>query len=198
MSFKYGIVITGSIATGKSTASNILKLLGFRVIDADKIAHKILNQQINKIEELFGKEVIKDNQVDRKALGEIVFNNKEKLKELENLLHPLIREEILSQAKRQEEFKKPYLIELPLFFEKREKYPFSKSVVVYVPREIELERLIKRENLSKDEAKRRIALQMDIEKKKEMADFIIDNSKDLKHLQKECERFKNLALDQFN
>lgn len=89
-SFKNAIALTGGIATGKSTVCNLLKLHGFLIIDADKIAHKLLDENSQKIEELFGKQYVENGKVLRKELGKIIFSNEENKLKLEALLHPLI------------------------------------------------------------------------------------------------------------
>ena len=96
--FKYAIALTGGIATGKSTVCNILKLYGFSIIDADEISHKVLEEQKEKIAKIFGKEYIKDNKVDRVALGKLIFSDKNSKKLLENLLHPLIKKTIEKES----------------------------------------------------------------------------------------------------
>jgi len=182
----YAIALTGGIATGKSTVSNLLKLEGFSVIDADTIAHKVLDQEAGAIAKMFGAEFVKDKKVDRKALGGLIFSDKEAKRALEELLHPKIKESIFTEAKRLEKFKVPFFIDIPLFFETKN-YAISPVVVVYAPKDMQIERLIKREGLSKEEALKRIKAQLPIEKKLELADFVVDNSKDLKHLQSEVE-----------
>ncbi len=194
MDLKHAIVLTGGIATGKSTTSAILSLLGFRVIDADKIAHQVLNMVSDEIAKAFGDEFVNSGIVDRKKLGALIFANRDERLKLEAIVHPKIREEIFNEALKQEKFAKPYLIDIPLFFEKRDAYNIDKSILVYAPKELQIERLTKREGLSKDEALQRIEAQMPIEKKLSLATFVIDNSKDLKHLQKECERVKEEIL----
>ncbi len=178
------IVITGGICTGKSTVCKILKDKGFFIIDADKIAHRVLNENIKEIEKIFGKQYIKNDEVDRKKLGNLVFSNPLKKKLLEALLHPKIQNIIKSLEKQYKKEKKRYLIDIPLFYETNS-YKADKVIVVYAPEDIELKRLIKRDNISKEEAKQRIKSQLDIEKKKILGDFVIDNSKDLKFLKKE-------------
>ena len=192
---KNAIVLTGGIATGKSTTSALMQLFGFRVIDADKIAHEVLNNLVKEIEEIFGSEYIKQGRVDRKALGALVFANSNKRKELEELVHPKIKDEILTKAKEQEKLGKPYLIDIPLFFEREGAYNIEKSIVVYAPLELQLKRLMQRDSLSKEEAMQRINAQLPIDLKKQKATFLIDNSKDLAHLQKECERVKEEILN---
>ena len=190
------VVVTGGIASGKSTSVAIFSMYGFRVIDADKIAHKILDQKHETIREVFGDRFVVDSRVDRKALGRVIFADSKKRATLEEILHPSIREEILEEATKQERFGKPYLIDIPLFFEKGN-FDISKVLVVYTPKELQIKRLMKRDKISKDEAILKIETQMDIEKKRELATWVIDNSKDLKHLQNECERVKEEILKSF-
>ncbi|MDN5125318.1 dephospho-CoA kinase [Aliarcobacter butzleri] len=185
--FKNAIALTGGISTGKSTVCNLLKLHGFLTIDADKIAHKLLDENSSKIEEMFGKEYVENGKVLRKELGKIIFSNEENKLKLEALLHPLIKEEIIKESKIYEEQNKPYFVDIPLFFEKMH-YPISKSLVIYTPKELQIQRLMKRDNIGEKEAKLKISNQMDIEEKRKLANIVIDNSKDLKHLQNEVER----------
>ena len=195
---KNAICLTGGIATGKSTCSALFSMLGFRVIDADKIAHEVLDNSILEIKKHFGSDFIKDNRVNRKKLGNLVFSDKEKRVLLESILHPKIKEQIISKALEQEKFNKPYLIDLPLFFEREGVYDIKKVIVVYAPKELQLKRLIKREGLSQTEALKRIEAQIPIEQKVKRATFLIDNSKDLKHLQNECYRVKEEILNGSN
>ena len=197
MAFEYAIALTGGIATGKSSATIILSLYGFRFIDADKIAHQMLDEQHPKIEEMFGKSLVKDRKVDRKALGSIVFSDPVKRKALEALLHPLIYDEIERQAIKQDRFQKPYIIDIPLFFEGG-RYPIERSLVVYTTKEQQLQRLMQRDGYHQKEALKRIESQMDIEEKRKRATYIIDNSGDLKQLQYECERVKEQILKDFS
>ena len=192
--FQNAIVLTGGIATGKSTVSSLMALSGFRVIDADRIAHSILDNSQGEIAKAFGSEYIIDGKVDRKRLGALVFADSQKRLELEAIVHPKIKAEIEQQAKKQEAFGKPYLIDIPLFFEREGVYNIEKVIVVYAPKEIQLDRLVKREGLSEAEAQQRIDAQLPIEQKKQKATFLIDNSKDLLHLQNECERVKKEIL----
>jgi len=192
-SFTHAIALTGGIATGKSTVASLFMLHGFLTIDADKIAHKVLDENVDAIKRLFGSEYISDEKVDRKKLGSLVFNDKEQIKRLENLVHPLIKQKIIDEAKVFEKQKKPYLVDIPLFFEKGD-YDIEKSIVVYAPKEIQIKRLIKRDNCTKAEALAKINNQIDIESKKAKATYIIDNTKDLKALQAEVERVKSILV----
>jgi dephospho-CoA kinase len=194
MAFEYAVVLTGGIATGKSTVVEFFKNEGFTVIDADKIAHTMLDLHQDKIRRLFGTKYVVNNRVDRRALGSLIFSDyKEKLR-LEALLHPLIFNEIEERSNEEDKNQRPYLIDIPLFFESKGRYPIEKSIVVYAPKEIQLVRLMKRDTSSNREAQQRIDSQISIEKKREMSTYLIDNSKDLKNLQQECVKVKNYIL----
>lgn len=188
MKYKYGIVLTGCIASGKSSVANILKLLGFSVIDADKISHNLLDELRDTIAQIFGDEFINNNKVDRKKLAKYAFSNKIELEKLENLLHPKIKEKIYTLADDLEKLNLPYFIDIPLFYEKKN-YEFNKVAVVYTPKKIALKRLVLRDHFDEKTAIERLNLQIDIEEKKKIADFVIDNSKDLKHLNDEIDKF---------
>lgn len=196
MAFEYAVALTGGIATGKSSATVILSLYGFRFIDADKIAHAMLDQQYQKIAELFGADYVVNEKVDRVKLGKLVFADTHKREMLEALLHPLIYDEIVRLSEEQEKFKKPYIVDIPLFFENR-RYPIKRSVVCYAPKSTQIERLMKRDGFTEEEALRRVESQMDIEEKRKLATYVIDNSKDLKQLQSECQRVKDEIIADF-
>ena len=185
--FKNAIALTGGISTGKSTVCNLFKLHGFLTIDADLIAHRLLDENSNKIASMFGEQYVQNGKVLRKELGKIIFSNEENKLKLEALLHPLIKEEIIKESKIFEEQNKPYFVDIPLFFEKMS-YPIPKSLVIYTPKELQIQRLMKRDNIDENEAKLKISNQMDIEEKRKLADMVIDNSQNLKHLQNEVER----------
>lgn len=188
MAFKYAIALSGGIATGKSTVCSLLKLNGLRIIDADDISHQILDNSQTWVAENFGDEFVENGKVLRAKLGELIFKDPTKKRLLEEYLHPKIKEEILKQSIKQDSLGFAYIIDIPLFFETNN-YDIKYSVVIYAPKELQLERLMKRNGYSKEEALRRINSQMDIEEKKARSTWVIDNSKDLAHLQKECEEF---------
>lgn len=185
--FKNAIALTGGISTGKSTVCNLFKLHGFLTIDADEIAHKLLDENSHQIAIMFGEEYVENGKVLRKKLGPIIFSNEENKLKLEALLHPLIKDEIIEESKLYEAENKPYFIDIPLFFEKMH-YPISKSLVIYTPKDIQVQRLMSRDKIDEAEALLKISNQMDIEEKKSLATLVIDNSKNLKNLQKEVER----------
>jgi len=194
MAFKYAIALTGSIATGKSSTVKLLEDAGFHIIDADQIAHQILDEQHQSIADLFGETLVSEGKVDRKALGAIVFADSNKRKALEALLHPLIYKEIERLSVEQDKWGKPYFIDIPLFFEGG-RYPIEKSLVVYTTEEQQLERLMHREGYTKEEALNRIQTQIPVEEKRKLASYVIDNSGTLTQLEKECERVKEEILN---
>jgi dephospho-CoA kinase len=175
MAFKYAVALTGSIGTGKSSVAKILSKEGFAIVDADTIAHDILNAQKHTIVKMFGEGVVRNDEVDRKALGAIVFADALKRKKLESLLHPLIYEYIESVCIVLDKEGEPYFVDIPLFFEGK-RYPIEKVLVVYTPKERQLARLMQRDKASKVEAQQRIDTQIDIEEKVKNASYVIDNS----------------------
>ena len=181
MSYEHAIALTGSIATGKSTVCNLLKLHGYRIIDADVIAHEVLVDKAGEVTALFGT-------ADRGALGAIVFNDTGKRQALEAIVHPEIRRRILSRCEELEPLGVPYFVDIPLFFESGA-YPFGRSVVVYAPREQQMVRLYKERGYDEHEAIKRIDTQLPILEKKRRATWVIDNSGDIRHLTREVDQF---------
>jgi len=196
LAFKHAYVLTGGIACGKSTVSKLLSLAGFAVLDADVIAREQLNLHVDKAKELFGEQICDGDIINRKKLAEIVFNSKEQRTKLNNLLHPLIREDIAQKAKELDVIGLPYIMDIPLYFESGE-YDCKMSVVVYVPQDIQLKRLIDRDKITEEEARVRVDSQIGIDKKRDMADWVIDNSKDKKHLEAETEKFIKHVRDEY-
>ena len=196
MAYEYAIALTGSIATGKSTVASLLALNGMRVIDADTISHEILEANASWVAQTFGEEYLLGQKVNRPKLGEYVFSHPEAKKLLEDFLHPKIQAEILKRSEKQDSFKFPYLIDIPLFFENGN-YDIKDSVVVYTPASLQLERFMSRNGYTKEESLKRIASQFPIDEKKQRATWVIDNSKDLKHLQQEVENFVEIIKKKY-
>ena len=193
MSFEYAVALTGGIATGKSTVIKLLERSGFRVIDADKVAHEILDEQHEAIAKLFGSDLVVNGKVDRKALGAMVFSDQAKRKALESLLHPLIYERIRMQAQKLDKRAEPYIVDIPLFYEGG-RYAIENVVVVYARKEQQLSRLMLREDYSEAEALSRIDAQIDIEHKRDNATYVIDNSGSIEQLKAETQRVKEEIL----
>ncbi len=196
MQFNHAYVMTGGIATGKSTVCALLKMHGFSLIDADVIAKEQLEASKGELRKIFSDEVFDESKIDRKKLADIIFSSYEQREKLNALIHPKVRAEISRQAELKEKFELPYLMDIPLFFESGD-YECRMSMVVYTPKDIQLDRLVKREGFSLEEAKRRVGAQIDIEEKRKRADWVVDNSKDLKHLQNEVEKFVDYIRGQY-
>ncbi|WP_231213888.1 dephospho-CoA kinase [Helicobacter pylori] len=196
MVLKNAIALTGGIGTGKSTTIKILESQGYQILDADKIAHQLLQEHRFEIAQHFGSDILEKDILNRKKLGAIVFQNANELKWLEDFLHPLIRECMLQKAYELEKNYQAYFLDIPLFFEVGGKkcYPVSKVVLIYAPRALQIERLLERDKLKEAEILQRLACQMDIEQKRAMSDYIIDNSSSLKDLNKQVERFLKTLL----
>lgn len=176
--------LTGSIAVGKSHVVGILRQLGCHVIDADQTARDVVAKGtagLKRVVEEFGDEVLQpDGTLDRARLGAIIFEDSEKRVRLNVILHPLIMAAQDEQL-RQWEAEDPEgigIVDAALMIESGGYKRFDHVVVVHCRPEIQLERLMKRNNLSRAEAERRIRAQMPQEEKMRYADFLIDTSED--------------------
>lgn len=183
------IGITGSIATGKSTASKYIASLGYQVIDSDKIVDKLLRSSpvLNEIEINFGSNFIVNNQLDRKLMAELIFNNNTYRKLLNRIIHPKVINEIVSKTKEYKNSKDLIFVDIPLLYEEGLEYLVDKVIVVYIPESLQLKRLIKRDNISKEFAMKKIASTISIEEKKEFTNYVVDNSKKQKDLELELD-----------
>lgn len=192
------IGITGGIATGKSTVSGIIVNMGYKVIDADKIAKdvvKIGKPGYQKIIDVFGKGILDENcNINRKKLGRLIFEDSILREKLNNIVHSFVLESIkdLINKYRNESI---IFVDVPLLIEEMDKLneyeiTFDEIWLVYVDESTQLDRLIKRDLISKDEAIKKIRAQIPIELKREYATRIIDNRKDLETLE---EQVKNIV-----
>ncbi|CRF48875.1 Dephospho-CoA kinase [Helicobacter heilmannii] len=193
MSLKHAFVLTGGIGTGKSTAASLLALHGYAIIDADKSAHTLLEKHAKELIEIFGESISQGGQVSRPKLGALVFSDPTQRAKLEAFLHPKIRLDLLQQAHNLETSQKPYFLDIPLYFEieGQKTYGVAQIVLVYAPKETQIQRVAKRDKLSHEQILKRLDAQMDIETKRALSPYILDNSKDLKHLQIQVEAFLN-------
>ena len=171
------IGITGSIACGKSTVSDYLKEKGYTIIDADKLGHVALTSEDVKrrLSETFGANILVNNEISREVLAKLVFGNDNNLKKLNNIIHPKIKELIL---KLQEQHKDEDMVflDIALLYEANFVDLVEKVAVVYVDKGVQLERLMTRNSLSKEEALKRIESQMSPQEKAALGDFVINNS----------------------
>lgn len=175
------IGITGSIGTGKSFVSKFIQESGHVVIDADIVAREILNPEYGTLQEMeseFGTQVInEDGTLNRAKLGEIVFSNKDKLAKLNAITHPKVNVRIAQLCEAAEKSgEQVVFIDIPLLFENKLESTVDKIIVVVADEKTQLERVCKRDNLSVEEAQKRINSQIPIGKKASLGDFVINNS----------------------
>ncbi|XP_076181087.1 dephospho-CoA kinase isoform X2 [Ptiloglossa arizonensis] len=172
--------LTGGIATGKSSVAAVFREYGIPVIDADQIARKEPGKPAwHKIQKEFGPDVFLDTkELDRVKLGDLIFNDIEKRKKLNAITHPDIYKEIYWQTfKHFLQGHQFIVMDLPLLFETRHMLNYLyKIIVVTCEEDLQLQRLIERRGFTEAKAKLRIAAQMSLEKKAEMANFVIENS----------------------
>ncbi|RTZ67746.1 MAG: dephospho-CoA kinase [Aquificaceae bacterium] len=178
------IGLTGNLGTGKSTVAKLMEKYGAKVLDADKVVHQLLERENvkEKLLQKFGKEILTpEGKVDRRKIAEKVFRNRQLLKWLEELLHPLVYEEYEKFCSREGGI---CVLEATLIFENKNQNRFHYTVLVYAPKEVAKKRALQR-GMSEEDFNRRWERQMDIEKKKNLADFVIDNSKSLEETEKQ-------------
>jgi len=184
---KTGIAgLTGGIASGKSTVSKMLEAAGAKIIDADIIARQVVKKGSPAWEKIilcFGNGVLgNDGEINRAFLGNIIFNDEGKKKQLNAIVHPYVMEKTdgLIRRIRRENPDSVIVLDVPLLMETGMDRGLSDVIVVWVPEKIQLERLMKRDHLSETDARSRIASQMSIEEKRRKATMVIDNSGNLK------------------
>src|SRR5699024_7952975 len=175
------IGLTGSIASGKSTVSLMFDDFDIPVIDADKLAREVVDPGEKAYEAIihkFGPGILReDKTLDRKKLGAIVFADEQKRMQLNEIVHPAIREKMLKHRDAYiKSDEKCVVLDIPLLFENKLTNYVDKTLVVYVDENVQLERLMEREGFSKQEAKQRIQAQIPNKEKAKLADAIIDNN----------------------
>ena len=175
------IGLTGGIASGKSTVSNMFKKMNIIVIDADVEARLAVMKGEAAYERIvaeFGREILLENgEIDRKKLGSIIFHQADKRQRLNEMTHPEVRKRMLEQvetAKNKDE--EVVILDIPLLFESKLNHMVDKTLLVYVDRETQLHRLIERNNLSLVDAEARIQSQMPLKDKVMLADAVINNN----------------------
>ncbi|HBC4278303.1 dephospho-CoA kinase [Staphylococcus aureus] len=186
------IGLTGGIASGKSTVSELLSVFGFKVVDADKAAREAVkkgSKGLAQVREVFGDEAIDENgEMNRRYMGDLVFNHPEKRLELNAIIHPIVRD--IMEEEKQEYLKQGYnvIMDIPLLFENDLENTVDEVWVVYTSESIQMDRLMQRNNLSLEDAKARVYSQISIDKKSRMADHVIDNLGDKLELKQNLER----------
>jgi dephospho-CoA kinase len=177
--------LTGGVASGKSTVAQMFAELGAKIIDADRLGHELIRPPqpaYHEIVSRFGFEILDpQGEIDRQRLGAVVFGDAENLRALNAILHPRIMERCdqLSEGFHLQDPRAVVLVDAALIYEAGLAARFAKIIVTWCRPEQQLERLMARTALSRDEAQRRIAAQMPMEEKRRRADYVIDCSGDL-------------------
>lgn len=192
LSKPYKIGITGCIGSGKSEVSRYLTSLDYPLIDANAISKEVVMPGeigLIKLVETFGESILNhDHTLNRKKLGELVFNNQFLLEQLNSVLHPIIRREITNRLATYST--EPFVfIDVPLLFETDSRSNYDEIVLVYAKPEICLERIVKRDGISSQLAKQKIDAQMDIEWKRSLSDFIFTNEGSIEQLHHQIEAY---------
>lgn len=174
------VAITGTIGSGKSTVVSYIRSKGFFVFDCDEYAHQLLedNEVINEVTSLF--DCLEDGVISRKKLGKIVFNDKVKLEQLNAIIHPRVKAAI-------DLLDGDVFVDIPLLFEAKMEDDFDYIICVIASEDIIINRLINRDHMSVDEAKKRISLQIDENIKKNKSDYVIINDRDKDYLYKQID-----------
>lgn len=168
------IAIAGNIASGKSTVQRILEEYGYRVLDTDKCGHEALeNQDVKKA--LSHLDIFENKEISREKLGHLVFNNPQIKQQLESIVHPIIKQDIINFFERNKE-EKILFVAIPLVFEAGMENLFDKIVFVYTEDELRIKRLIERNHYSEEYALLRLKSQQSQEEKMEQCNYIIDNN----------------------
>ncbi|WFA09475.1 dephospho-CoA kinase [Tissierella sp. Yu-01] len=190
------IGLSGGIATGKSTVTNMLINRGYKVIDADIISKEVVKAGKPAYYEIltyFGDEILEDNNsINRKKLGKLIFSNSKLREKLNEIVHPRIFEAITAQINNLCIDNFVIFLDIPLLFEnidKMQRYgiEFDETWIVYADEDIQLVRLMKRDNIDAEEAILKISSQMNLGDKKKMATRILYNNGDLNELEKNLE-----------
>jgi dephospho-CoA kinase len=187
--------LTGGIASGKSTASKILRKLGWYIIDADKISHEISSstEVIEKVRQSFGEEAILNEQLNRKKLREIIFKEREKRELLNNIMHPIIVKKIENEIKENKD-KKLIILDIPLLFETKLEYMCDKILVIWIEEKLQIERIMKRDKTTFESAKKIVESQMKLSEKLEKSDIEIENSGTIKELEEKIKKILEVSL----
>lgn len=183
--------LTGGIGTGKSTVANMLKEKGIPVVDTDLISREVIEypEIIEKIKLEISNEVFDfNNKLDRKKMSEIVFENQEKLKKLNKIMHPEILKKMWDEVEKLKKNHKIIVLDIPLLFEINMEKEVDKILLIYASKEIQLKRIMERDGRTREEAVKIISSQMPLYKKREKSDYIIQNNDSLEKLEKNLDK----------
>ena len=174
------IGITGGIASGKSTVTNFLRQQGFQVVDADAVVHQLQKpggRLFKALVQHFGQEIILENgELNRPLLASLIFSNTEEQEWSKQIQGEIIREELASLRDKLAQTESIFFMDIPLLFEQDYSSWFNETWLVYVEPDVQMDRLMKRDQLSKDLAISRLSAQWSLEEKKGLASQVIDNN----------------------
>lgn len=174
------IGITGGIASGKSTVTNFLRKQGFQVVDADAVVHQLQKPGGRLFEALvqhFGQKIILENgALNRPLLASLIFSNPQEREWSKQVQGEIIREKLATLRDQLAQTKEIFFMDIPLLFEQDYASWFNETWLVYVDRNVQVKRLMKRDQLSKNEAESRLAAQWPLEKKKDLSSHVLDNN----------------------
>ena len=174
------IGITGGIASGKSTVTNFLRQKGFQVVDADALVHQLQKpggRLFKALVQHFGQEIILENgELNRPLLASLIFSNTEEQEWSKQIQGEIIREELATLRDQLAQTEEIFFMDIPLLFEQDYSSWFNETWLVYVEPDVQMDRLMKRDQLSKDLAISRLSAQWSLEEKKGLASQVIDNN----------------------
>ena len=174
------IGITGGIASGKSTVTNFLREKGFQVVDADTVVHQLQKpggRLYQVLVQHFGQEIILGNgELNRPLLASLIFSNPEEREWSKQTQGEIIREELAALRDKLTQTEAIFFMDIPLLFEQDYSAWFDETWLVYVNRDVQVERFMERDHLSKEVAESRLAAQWSLEKKKDLASHVLDNN----------------------
>lgn len=179
------VALTGNIGMGKTTAAKIFRSYGAFLLNTDDVVKELLNKDfvITRVCDVFGRDIAKDGHIDKKTLAEIVFKDDKKLRNLEDILHPLVFEEVerfLSENNSEGVF----IVEAPVLFERGYQRLFDKTITVFCDENVAIKRLVSK-GFSTQDAISRLQSQMPIDKKCGLSDFVINNNGSIEELKQQ-------------
>jgi dephospho-CoA kinase len=182
--------LTGGIGAGKSTVSTLLAARGAVIVDGDVVARDLQSPGspvLDRMVDRFGSHIILDDgSLDRPAVAEIVFNDKEALKDLNGIVHPAMQDEITRQIEAQRDTERIVVLDFPLLGE-NPRADLRATIVVDVPQDLAVERLVEQRGMTEDDARARIASQVSRDERKATASHVIDNAGDLESLESQVD-----------
>jgi dephospho-CoA kinase len=186
------IGLTGGVGSGKSAVAAMLRELGAEVVDADEASHAVYEPGtpgFAAVVREFGDAYVRDGRVDRKALGELVFKDADARRRLNAIVHPLVREWMAERtADASDRGAEVVVQDVPLLFENKLESLFPAVILVWVPEEVQVERLVRSRGFTPEQARAVIAAQMPIDEKRDRATHVIDNTGSRESTREQVER----------